>query len=578
MSDLTPVGTHESLKFIDKTIKVENLTITAGSRTLLRNANFTFAYGNRYGIIAQNGLGKSTLLDYLISSLRGLGRGPTILHLNQYSSADGLGIDTSFNIVDVVLRANVERWVLIDALRNAEVELERTESDEALDTYNQLHESLSAIGADKDESEVKRTLRGLGFSLGDLDRPFDHFSGGWKRRVLIARALYLRPDILFADEITNDLDLTAVAWLSNHLATKVKGTIVLVSHNTAFLNAVCTHMLSFERSVPPYIAQAKELSDLQGKVFEWGSTIKEYTGNYTRYKKMSTQLADTARKAWDTFDKSYRELKRSGKKVEAMALLKRRAGEGLTRPEADKKIVIDFPEIAELSQMIIEMDDVQFDWAPESSNPPVLTDLNMSIRRDDRITIVGPNGSGKTTLLNLLTGKLEPTFGEIKRHAALKTHYFNQSTVETLPLGQTPIEYLCRRGTSIDEARAALGKLGLSGASHSLNIGSLSGGQRVRVALAQFISLPAHLLIFDEVTNHLDIEAVEAVMTAICRFSGAVIIVSHDADFISAVKCRIWRCENGMVIDYKLDLNDYFEEIGRNYSSPSPPPSIKLLR
>lgn len=554
------MSSSTSIALIDKTIRIEGLTITAGTRTLLRDTNITLASGNRYGIIAKNGLGKSTFLAFLFEAVKSQPAHPTILCIDQHINTNLAEIENS-NIVDVVIRANEARWTLIHEAACAEAALDTDAT--AIEKYNAAQEQLVAIGADRDESLVKKTLRGLGFSVADLERPYKEFSGGWRRRIMLARALYLQPEILLADEITNDLDLGAIYWLSGHLS-KWRGTLVIVSHNIGFLDSVCTHMLVFERAIPATLSTtAKEITDMQGTSFTWGCKIKEYKGNYSRYMRMSCQTGVASEKSWNAFEKEYTALKKAGKKAEVAALVKKRALEGIVRPETLKRHVMCFPEITPLGSPIIQFRDVQYDYAPDSDASPILTDINMRIDADSRITIVGPNGAGKTTLLKLIVGELDPTWGEIDRHAALKTHYFNQQTVELLPIELNAIQYIRTQASSLSELviRAALGRIGLEGKTHEVPIGSLSGGQRVRVALASFMVRPAHLLVFDEVTNHLDIEAVEAVRDGINEYEGAVVIVSHDSNFIEGTKCKIWRCESGTVSEYKYELDEYLDEM-----------------
>lgn len=550
--------TYESLNIVDNTISIKELSISAGKRSLLRNANITISPDRKYGIIAKNGLGKSTLIRTIADLL--VDKPLSTLFVDQYLDGDLRDVIQTESIVDVVLRANKERFVLMEKMRKLEkhIDNEETSSDALLAEYCTVQDELTAIGADKAESEVKRVLKGLGFSVTDMLRPFSEFSGGWKRRVLLARAFYIHPEILFADEITNDLDLNAILWLSNYLS-EWKGTLVLISHNIAFLNTVCTDIIAFERARPP-IEKFENLGDMQGTISQWGCTLQQYRGNYVRYKKMVQQKLDTALTAWNSFEKQFTDLRKAGKKTEAGALIKKRAGEGCFRPEYIKHVIVNFPEMRTLTGPIIEF--IHTEYTYPDNTVPVLKDINLRINPDARYTIVGPNGAGKTTLLNLLTGVLEPTHGEIRRHRALVCHYYNQQTVELLPENKTAVEYLVETSKKSEgEVRAALGRMGLEGQTHILKMNCLSGGQRVRVAMADFQLRPAHMLVLDEVTNHLDIEAIEAIIEGINGFEGAVVIVSHDADFITETRCEILRCSDNTVIEYRGTLEDYFEEI-----------------
>lgn len=556
--------TYESVNVVDNTITIRDLSISTGKRSLLQNANLTIVPDHKYGIIARNGLGKSTLIRTIADLL--VDKRLSILFVDQYIDIDLRDIIQTENIVDVVLRANKERFILIEKMRKLEKELDKVDpypdtekmedcSDSLIAEYCLIQDELVAIGADKAESEVKRVLKGLGFSITDMSRPFSEFSGGWKRRILLACALYIHPEILFADEITNDLDLNTIAWLSTYLS-KWKGTLVLISHNIAFLNTVCTDIIAFERA-KPLLNKFENLGDMQGTISQWGCTLQQYRGNYGRYKKMAQQKVDQALAAWSSFKRRFTDLRKAGKKVEAAALMKKSADEGCFRPEYIKHVVVNFPELCTLTNPIVEFIDVEYSYTTE----PVFSDINLRINSDTRYAIVGPNGAGKTTLLNLLTGVLEPTSGEIQRHSALSYHYYNQQTVELLPENKTAIEYLVETSKKSEiDVRAALGRMGLEGTTHLLKINSLSGGQRVRVAMADFQLRATHMLVFDEVTNHLDIEAVEAIIEGINAYEGAIIIVSHDGDFITETKCKLLKCCDGSVIEYRGTMDDYFEE------------------
>lgn len=380
--------TYESITIVDNTISIKGLSISAGKRALLKNANLAIAPEHKYGIIAKNGLGKSTLIRTIADLLAD--KRMSVLFVDQYLDTDLRDVIQTECIVDVVLRANKERFELMMRLRLLEDAIEN--NDSALAEYITIQDSLTAIGADRAESEVKRVLRGLGFTTADLLRPFSEFSGGWKRRILLARALYIHPQLLFADEITNDLDLNTIIWLSNYLA-EWKGTLVLISHNIAFLNTVCTDIIAFERAAPQR-TKFETLADMQGTVQQWGCTLQQYRGNYARYKKMIEQKCDTALETWNTFEKQFTELRKAGKKTEAAVLIKKRATEGCFKPEYNKHVLLRFPEIHAPSGAIVELVDVEYTYP--GSTVSVFGGVSLRIVPGDRFTIVGPNRDGRS--------------------------------------------------------------------------------------------------------------------------------------------------------------------------------------
>ncbi len=473
--------------------------------------------------------------------------GVRALYVDQYLEGEVRDITQSECIVDVVLRAHAERFALLERLRQSEAIMNACDAleastDAALEEYNSVHSELRAIGADRDESEVKRVLRGLGFTVADLIRPFSEFSGGWKTRVLLARGLYRNPQILMLDEPTNHLDLNAVIWFSDYLS-KWKGTLIVVSHNIAFLDTICTNIIAFEHA-----------------------QLREYRGNYTRYKIMAMQLAMKAETDWEALVKQTKALRKVGKKTDAAALEKKRATEGLVKPETIKRVHMRFQEIRELPSPVVTLDAASFTYA--SSAKPVLTGLNLRINSNARLTLVGPNGAGKTTFLNMVAGVTEPTGGDIVRHSVLRIGYYGQHAVETLPGDQTATEYLRTRfSISEADARSYLGRVGLEGATHIAQMSCLSGGQRARVVFAELQIKPCHLLILDEPTNHLDIDAVESLIEAIKEFQGAVLIVTHDSHLITSTGCQLWRCGHTFdessctVSEFKGEYDDYVSEI-----------------
>ena len=388
------------------------------------------------------------------------------------------------------------------------------------------------------EASARGILAGLGFTAEMQDRPCKHFSGGWRMRISLAAALFVRPTLLLLDEPTNHLDLNAVIWLDEYLQSW-PNTLLVVSHDQDFLSNVCNNTIHLENKKLNY-----------------------YRGNFGAFKKMHMQKKKEDTKEYDRQQKRLRALKAKGlskvdaiEKVIAEWAVKNKSGSSgggvddgasanetralLPRPK-DYAVKFTFPNVDALRPPIIEVADMGFQYTPEL--PKLFENVNLGVDMDLRVSIVGPNGVGKTTFINLLLGELEPTEGAVHRNGRLIVGKYNQHFVDILPMQKSPVEFL-RQGhdeISYQQARNLLGKVGLGGHAHDIKCKNLSGGQKARVVFAELELKKPHILFFDEPTNNLDIESIDALCEGINNFNGGVIIVSHDARLITETDCRMW--------------------------------------
>jgi len=566
-------------------INIPSFTISAAGKVLFKDAVFNIAHGRRYGLVGPNGKGKSTLLKMIASKDLILPPRVDYLYVEQEVVAD----DTP--AVDAVLKADTVRWGLLEEEKTLTEAIDKGDEDPA--TFSRLQEvldELNTIGASSAEAKARRILFGLGFDgemqtkvrvysdyilcfslpLYNLNtykfstqiiQPTKMFSGGWRMRISLARALFIEPTLLMLDEPTNHLDLDAVIWLDNYLLTWKK-TLLIVSHDQDFLNSVCDEILHIE--------------DLK---------LASYKGNYDSFKKAEKQKIKQQQKDYEKQEKRLRELKRQGQsKAKATETVKKnkrepgartakkqkeavasgqeaaKATELIKRPK-EYSVQIHFPEVAELSRPVMEVNRVKFSY---SEKHPIIFDcIDFGIDMDSRICIVGPNGAGKSTLLKLLTGEIQPVKGEVKRNPRLRMGIYNQHFVDRLPMSKTPVEHLRDRYQDEDyqSIRNRLGKYGLEGHAHEVTMRDLSGGQKARVVFVDLSLQRPHILLLDEPTNNLDIETIDALTDAINEFNGGIVCVTHDQRLIEECDCELWIVEEQDAKKHAAGFDDYKDMI-----------------
>ncbi|KAG1692366.1 hypothetical protein DVH05_025533 [Phytophthora capsici] len=534
-------------------IHIDNFSINAHNKLLYDNASLHINAGGKYGLVGPNGQGKTTILKMI--ALGELKIPPKIdcLYVEQEVVAD----DT--RAVDAVLKADAERWALLEEEKHLLAELE-TKQDSALDDrLNEVYELLSTMNASAAEARARRILFGLGFDSAMQEKVTKDFSGGWRMRISLAKALYVEPTLLMLDEPTNHLDLNAVIWLDDYLQ-KWKKTLLVVSHDADFLNSVCSEVLHLENK-----------------------KIVNYKGNYDMFREMEKQKRKQMEKAWEKQQKQLRNLKASGKsskKATEIVKKKREPGARASKKKAltpddaadasapmellerPKEYIVQFsfPETTVVSPPILEVREASFRYG---DGPYLFKNSDFGIDTTSRVCIVGPNGVGKSTLLKMITGEVTVVEGEVRRNPRVRLGIYSQHFVDKLPMGETPVEYLRRlfQDQTYQQVRNLLGKVGLEGHAHEIKNRLLSGGQKARVVIAELILMRPHILILDEPTNNLDIESIDALCDAIRDFEGGVVIVTHDARLIESTECVLWVCGDQDVVVYDGTFEDYKQSI-----------------
>ncbi|CAF4783688.1 unnamed protein product [Pieris macdunnoughi] len=543
-------------------IKVENFSISAKGKDLFVNANLLIANGRRYGLVGPNGHGKTTLLRHLAQRAFPLPPHIDILLCEQEVTASDM------SAVDTLLESDVKRKELLDECKELEALIEKGDLSKQ-EKLNEVYAELKAIGADSAEPRARRILAGLGFSKEMQNRATKNFSGGWRMRVSLARALYIEPSLLLLDEPTNHLDLNAVIWLDNYLQ-GWKKTLLVVSHDQSFLDNVCNEIIHLD----------------QQKLFY-------YKGNYSMFKKMYAQKRKEMIKEYEKQEKRLKDLKSHGQSKKAA---EKKQKEALTRKQEKNRsksqreenednaapvtllqrpkeyiVKFNFPDPPPLQPPILGLHNVNFNFPGQK---PLFIEVDFGIDLNSRIAIVGPNGVGKSTFLKLLVGELSPIQGELLRNHRLRIGRFDQHSGEHLTAEESPVEYLQRLfGLQYEKARKALGTFGLASHAHTIKMKDLSGGQKARVALAELTLMAPDVIILDEPTNNLDIESIDALAEAINAYKGGVVIVSHDERLIRETECALYVIEDQTINEVDGDFDAYrkelLESLGETINSPS---------
>lgn len=424
------------------------------------------------------------------------------------------------------------------------LEVERSELDS---TLTEIFGKLSEMESDKAESRAASILAGLGFSQSQQSNPTNSFSGGWRMRLALARALFCKPDLLLLDEPSNMLDVPSITYLSNYLQ-GYPSTVLVVSHDRAFLNEVATDIIH---------QHSERLDYYKNSNFDmFYSTREERRKNQKR--EYESQMA--YRKHLQTFIDKFRY--NAAKSSEAQSRIKKLEKLPILEPpEEDQTLTFRFPEVEKLSPPIIQLENVTF--AYNATSRTILKKVDMSVQMDSRIALVGANGSGKTTLLKVLIGQAEPTGGMVQRNARLRIGYFAQHHIDALDLNLSAVGWMAKMwpGKSEEEYRRHLGAFGITGTLGIQKMQLLSGGQKSRVAFACLGLTNPHILVLDEPSNHLDTAGLDALAEAINKFEGGILMVSHDVTLISRTAQQLWVCDDGNVEHFRGSIEDYKRDI-----------------
>jgi ATP-binding cassette subfamily F protein 3 len=512
-------------------LNIQNLTYLQAGIPLFQSANLQAFANQRIGLVGKNGCGKSTLFRLIRGEIKADGgevslqSGKTLGYVEQEIA------NSAQAALEFVLDGDGQ-------LRGLEKILAREQHDAAWFEAQHQYEAIDGYGA---PARAAQLLCGLGFEADTLQRPVSSFSGGWRMRLNLARALMHRADLLLLDEPTNHLDLEAILWLEQYLA-RYPGSILLVSHDREFLNATVNRIAHVHDCV-----------------------IDSYAGDYDDFERARAERIALQNQAFQTqqakiahledFVRRFRakatKAKQAQSRVKALERLTRIAPAHVT--DGHFELEIEAPERS--PDLLLRAESMGFGYGDKK----LFENVDLVLRAGARIALLGPNGAGKSTLIKLLVGELQPTSGKLEITPDIRIGYFAQHQLENLDSAATPLQHMERlapKETTLT-LRTFLGRFGLAGNSEERPVESFSGGEKSRLALALLAWQKPHLLLLDEPTNHLDLDMRDALTLALEEYTGAVVLVSHDRSLIRAVADELWLVADNTAKLFDGDLEDY---------------------
>ena len=510
-------------------IILSELSLRRGGRELLTDTTFKIHPGQKVGVTGANGTGKSTLFALIRGELHqdsgefSLPSGWVIAHVAQETPA------TEISALDYALQGDQEYIALHKELETAEGA-----------RLGEIHAQLEAIDGYTTESRAATLLHGLGFQHDEINNSVTSFSGGWRMRLNLVQALMCRSDLLLLDEPTNHLDLDAVIWLQDWLI-RYEGTLLLISHDREFLDAVIKHVAHIEH----------------GK-------LTLYTGNYTAFEKIRAEKLAQQQSAYEKQQREREHIQKYVDRFRAQATKAKQAQSRLKALERMEEISpahinspfhFQFFEPKKLPDRLITVEEAAIGYGDIN----IVENIDFQLTPSKRIGLIGPNGAGKSTFIKLLAGELQCKQGEIRFAQDFKLGYFAQHQLEQLDFEQTPLEHLREldRETREQELRNYLGGFNFKGERIDEPVGPFSGGEKARLVLALLIYQRPNVLLLDEPTNHLDLEMRHALSIALQEFQGAMVIVSHDRHMLKTVTDELLIVDSKQIIPFEGDLEDY---------------------
>ena len=526
-------------------ITLNNVSLRRGAKLLLDKATVTLNPGEKVGLVGRNGAGKSTLFALLNGSLHEDGGDFSIPKVWRMAQVAQNMPETDETATDFVIAGDTRLIELRQMLAAAEL----AEDGMAM---AHAHADLADAGEHDAISRAQSLILGLGFKVSELDQPVNSFSGGWRMRLQLARALMCPSDLLLLDEPTNHLDLDALVWLEAWLK-RYPGTMIVISHDREFLDAVT--------NVTLHIEHAK---------------LNRYGGNYSSFETMRAQQLELQQASFAKQQEKIAHLQKFITRFKAKASKAKQAQsrvKALERMEkiapvlADAEFTFEFKEPQNLPNPMLAISDASFGYQVDGGNKIIIKDVNKSVLAGQRIGILGANGQGKSTLVKTIARTMPQLAGVVTEGKGLNVGYFAQQELDVLRSEDNPLEHMIRLAKDLgpnaaesgkeQDLRNFLGTFNFAGDMVKQAVGTMSGGEKARLVLAMIVWQRPNLLLLDEPTNHLDLATREALSMALNEFEGTVMLVSHDRALLRAVCDEFWLVGRGEIKPFDGDLDDY---------------------
>jgi ATP-binding cassette subfamily F protein 3 len=526
-------------------ITLNNVSLRRGAKLLLDKATVTLNPGEKVGLVGRNGAGKSTLFALLNGSLHEDGGDFSIPKVWRMAQVAQNMPETEESATEFVIAGDTRLIELREALEVAE----KAEDGMAM---AHAHVDLADAGEHDATSRAQALILGLGFKVSELDQAVNSFSGGWRMRLQLARALMCPSDLLLLDEPTNHLDLDALVWLEAWLK-RYAGTMIVISHDREFLDAVT--------NVTLHIDHAK---------------LNRYGGNYSSFELMRAQQLELQQASFSKQQEKIAHLQKFITRFKAKASKAKQAQsrvKALERMEkiapvlADAEFTFEFKEPQNLPNPMLAISDASFGYQIDGVNKVIIKDVNKSVLAGQRVGILGANGQGKSTLVKTIARTMPQLSGTVTEGKGLNIGYFAQQELDVLRSDDNPLEHMIRLAKDLgpnaaesgreQDLRNFLGTFNFAGDMVKQAVGTMSGGEKARLVLAMIVWQRPNLLLLDEPTNHLDLATREALSMALNEFEGTVMLVSHDRALLRAVCDEFWLVGRGEIKPFDGDLDDY---------------------
>ncbi|MBK6759870.1 MAG: ABC-F family ATP-binding cassette domain-containing protein [Ignavibacteria bacterium] len=544
-------------------ITLTNVTVDFGTRILFKNVNFLIQNGDRIGLVGRNGAGKSTLLGIIAGETTPTGgdvskqNGMRLGLLSQ-----DLTLDLSKTLRETAMAAFEEVLRLHAEIEEIQHQLE-TRTDYETDAYMDLVQRLTDAndmyarrGGLTMHADIERVLTGLGFEAADLDKGLTAFSGGWQMRAELGRLLLLHPDCLLLDEPTNHLDIDSVRWLEDFLSV-YDGAVVLISHDRTFLDNITNRTIEITKT----------------KVYDIPASYSDYEEIRAERMEQQRALADRQTKERDRMQKWIDRFKYKAS-LASRAQSRIKALQRMEVIEVDdddtSSIHFSFPPAPRSGRAVVECTGIVKSYGEKK----VLRGVDFTLERGEKIAFIGKNGEGKTTLAKIIAGVEPPTAGEVQLGHAVAVGYYAQQQADMMGGHNTIYEVMQEAAppSMRPRIRSLLGAFLFRGDDINKRVGVLSGGEKSRLALARLLLQPYNLLILDEPTNHLDMLSKEVLKEALMSYDGAMIVVSHDRDFLDGLTEKIIAFRVGTLKEYEGDVDTYLKLLGDPHVADAPAP------